>query len=305
MKLGFVSAVLADLSFAEAMEFAAAEGFDCVEVMCWPVGKAERRYAGVTHIDVQNLDVAAVQKVVQDSGVAISGLGYYPNALSASVEERTVAVDQIRRVIGAAAELGIGQMNTFIGRDPAKSVDDNWPLFLETWPSIVEEAATANVNIGIENCPMFFSSDEWPGGKNLAHSPAVWRRMFDAIPSANFGLNYDPSHLVWQMMDPVAPLWEFKDRLHHAHAKDARVDRHRLNEVGIMANPLQYHQPKLPGLGEVNWGQFFSVLGDVGYTGAVCIEVEDRPYESSLEGRKDALRQSARYLRQFLSRRGF
>jgi sugar phosphate isomerase/epimerase len=196
-------------------------------------------------------------------------------------------------------------MNTFIGRDPAKSVDDNWPLFLETWPSIVEEAAAANVNIGIENCPMFFSSDEWPGGKNLAHSPAVWRRMFDAIPSANFGLNYDPSHLVWQMMDPVAPLWEFKDRLHHAHAKDARVDRHRLNEVGIMANPLQYHQPKLPGLGEVNWGQFFSVLGDVGYTGAVCIEVEDRPYESSLEGRKDALRQSARYLRQFLSRRGF
>jgi sugar phosphate isomerase/epimerase len=305
MKLGFVSAILADLSFAEVMEFAAAEDFDCVEVMCWPVGKAERRYAGVTHIDVQNLDVAAVQKVVKDTGVAISGLGYYPNALSASVEERTVAVDQIRRVIGAAAELGIGQMNTFIGRDPAKSVDDNWPLFLETWPSIVEEAAAANVNIGIENCPMFFSSDEWPGGKNLAHSPAVWRRMFDAIPSANFGLNYDPSHLVWQMMDPVAPLWEFKDRLHHAHAKDARVDRHRLNEVGIMANPLQYHQPKLPGLGEVNWGQFFSVLGDVGYTGAVCIEVEDRPYESSLEGRKDALRQSARYLRQFLSRRGF
>jgi sugar phosphate isomerase/epimerase len=305
MKLGFVSAILADLSFAEVMEFAAAEGFDCVEVMCWPVGKAERRYAGVTHIDVQNLDVAAVQKVIQDTGVAISGLGYYPNALSASVEERTVAVDQIRRVIGAAAELGIGQMNTFIGRDPAKSVDDNWPLFLETWPSIVEEAATANVNIGIENFPMFFSSDEWPGGKNLAHSPAVWRRMFDAIPSANFGLNYDPSHLVWQMMDPVAPLWEFKDRLHHAHAKDARIDRHKLNEVGIMANPLQYHQPKLPGLGEVNWGQFFSVLGDVGYTGAVCIEVEDRPYESSLEGRKDALRQSARFLRQFLSRRGF
>jgi len=305
MKLGFVSAILADLSFAEVMEFAAAEGFDCVEVMCWPVGKAERRYAGVTHIDVQNLDVAAVQKVIQDTGVAISGLGYYPNALSASVEERTVAVDQIRRVIGAAAELGIGQMNTFIGRDPAKSVDDNWPLFLETWPSIVEEAATANVNIGIENCPMFFSSDEWPGGKNLAHSPAVWRRMFDAIPSANFGLNYDPSHLVWQMMDPVAPLWEFKDRLHHAHAKDARIDRHKLNEVGIMANPLRYHQPKLPGLGEVNWGQFFSVLGDVGYTGAVCIEVEDRPYESSLEGRKDALRQSARFLRQFLSRRGF
>jgi len=305
MKLGFVSAILADLSFAEVMEFAAAEGFDCVEVMCWPVGKAERRYAGVTHIDVQNLDVAAVKKVVQDTGVAISGLGYYPNALSASAEERTVAVDQIRRVIGAAAELGIGQMNTFIGRDPAKSVDDNWPLFLETWPSIVEEAATANVNIGIENCPMFFSSDEWPGGKNLAHSPTVWRRMFEAIPSANFGLNYDPSHLVWQMMDPVAPLWEFKDRLHHAHAKDARIDRHKLNDVGIMANPLQYHQPKLPGLGEVNWGQFFSVLSDVGYTGAVCIEVEDRPYESSLEGRKDALRQSARYLRQFLSRRGF
>jgi sugar phosphate isomerase/epimerase len=147
---------------------------------------------------------------------------------------------------------------------------------------------------------MLFSDDEWPGGKNLAISPAVWRRMFDEIPDKNFGLNYDPSHLVWQHMDYLQPLWEFADRISHVHAKDVRIDRERLNDVGTLATPLEYHSPKLPGLGEIDWGRFFSVLGDSGYTGPVCVEVEDRAYEDSLEARKRSLRQSAIYLRQFI-----
>jgi sugar phosphate isomerase/epimerase len=125
--------------------------------------------------------------------------------------------------------------------------------------------------------------------------------MFDQIPSASFGLNYDPSHLVWQQMDYIKPLWTFADRLFHVHAKDVRVDRARLDEVGVLATPLSFHTPKLPGLGEINWGRFISVLTDVGYDGPVCIEVEDRVYEGALERRKDALRQSSRYLRQFVA----
>jgi sugar phosphate isomerase/epimerase len=147
---------------------------------------------------------------------------------------------------------------------------------------------------------MLFTGDEWPGGKNLASSPAIWRRMFEDIPSDYFGLNFDPSHLVWQQIDYVKALWDFRDRIYHAHAKDVRMDPHRLNDVGILGTPLQYHSPKLPGLGEVNWGRFCSVLGDIGYRGPLCVEVEDRAYEGSLEMRKAALRQSARFLMQYL-----
>ena len=165
-------------------------------------------------------------------------------------------------------------------------MDDNWPRFLETWRPLVHFAEDHGVRIGIENCPMFFTADEWPGGKNLAISPAIWRRMFHDLPSKYFGLNYDPSHMVFQQMDYLAPLREFRDRIYHVHAKDVRVDRHRLNDVGILATPLEYHTPKLPGLGDVDWGSYFSTLDDVGYRGPVCVEVEDRAFEDSLKSRK-------------------
>jgi sugar phosphate isomerase/epimerase len=303
MKLGFVSAILPDLSLAEVLRFSAAHGFQCVEVMCWPVGKAERRYAGVTHIDVATLSGAGVdgiKQLIAETGVAISGLGYYPNPLVPDPDEAAVYVEHIKKVIQAAERLGIGAVNTFIGRDWTKSVDDNWCRFLKTWRPLIAFAEEHGVRIGIENCPMLFTADEWPGGKNLAASPAIWRRMFEAIPSNHFGLNFDPSHFVWQRMDYCKALREFSERIFHVHAKDARLDQHKLDEVGILAHPLQYHTPKLPGLGDVNWGQFFSTLSDTGYDGAVCIEVEDRAYEESLASRKAAIRQSGRYLQQYL-----
>ena len=302
MQLGFVSAILPDLGLEEVLQFAADSGFDCVEVMCWPTGPAERRYAGVTHIDVAGFDAAAaerVQALTRRTGVSISALGYYPNPLAPDPAEREAYHTHLRAVIDAARLLGLSTVNTFVGRDPARSIDDNWPLFREVWPPLVRYAGERGINIGIENCPMLFTKDEWPGGKNLAISPAIWRRMFEEIPDANFGLNYDPSHMIWQQMDEVRPIEEFAPRLLHVHAKDVRLDRRRLDEVGILAVPLAYHTPKLPGLGHVRWGAFFAALTDVGYRGAVCVEVEDRAYEGSLEGRKRALRQSATYLRQF------
>ena len=304
MELGFVSAILPDLSLGQVLKFASEQGFDTVEVMCWPKGKAERRYAGVTHIDVANLSDAEIKKIkalTKKYGVSISGLGYYPNPLVADDKEANVYIEHIKKVISASAKLGIGRMNTFIGRDHIRSLKDNWVLFDERWPEIIKHAEKNKVKVGIENCPMYFSGDEWPGGKNMAINPVVWREMFSRIPSDYFGLNYDPSHLVWQMMDPAWPLLEFKDKLFHIHAKDVRVDPDRLRQVGIMATPLEYHAPKLPGLGDVNWTHFFANLTEARYNGPVCIEVEDRAYEGSLEDRKRAVIQSGRFLRNFVS----
>jgi sugar phosphate isomerase/epimerase len=304
MKLGFASAILPDLSLEEVARFAADAGFDCVEVMCWPRGAAERRYAGVTHIDVSEFGAAEadrVRGVMADAGVEISALGYYPNPLTPDEAEARVYTDHIGKVIRAAALLGLDCVNTFVGRDPSRSVQANWPRFLDTWRPLVSLAEAQKVRIGIENCPMLFTQDEWPGGKNLATSPAIWQRMFQDIPSLHFGLNYDPSHLVWQQMDEVAPIREFSEKIFHVHAKDVRVHRDRLNQVGILAHPLEYHTPKLPGLGDVDWSGFFAALTDIGYNGPVCIEVEDRAYEGSLEDRKRSLVQSGRFLRNFVS----
>ena len=305
MQLGFVSAILPDLSLAEILRFTADEGLDCVELMCWPRGKAERRYAGVTHLDVEGFSATEAQNVrqlCQEFGVNISGLGYYPNPLSADQNEAQVAVDHLRKVIIAARTLGIPQVNTFIGRDWTKSVAENWPRFRAIWPGLVKFAEEQGVRIGIENCPMFFTDKEWPGGKNLATGPAFWRRMFAEIPSPNFGLNFDPSHLVWQHMDYFKPLREFASKLFHLHAKDVLIDRDKLDDVGILATPNEYHHPKLPGLGEIDWGRFFSTLYDVGYEGPICVEVEDSAFEKTTQSRKASVRQSGNYLRNFLVR---
>jgi sugar phosphate isomerase/epimerase len=304
IKLGIQSAILGDLSFDEVITFASDNGFSCVELMCWPLGQANRRYAGVTHIDVASLDDKEIKRInnkLKEKNVSISGLGYYPNALDGDKEKSDFYIDHIKKVIDAAARLNVSIMNTFIGADPAKHNDDNFIRFREIWPPIVRYAEERNVKIGIENCPMFFTKDEWPSGNNLAHSPALWRRMFETIPSKDFGLNYDPSHLLWQMMDYVKPIYEFRDRIFHIHIKDARILHERLDDVGILTTPLQFHTPKLPGLGDINWGKFFSALYEVGYNGSACIEVEDKSFERSLETRKTALLQSRNYLKQYVT----
>jgi len=298
MQLGFVSAILPDFTLDKVFSFAADEGFACVELMCWPPGGSTRRYAGITHVDVTALDADRVKGLSAKHGVTISGLGYYPNPLDPDLEARHVVVDHLKAVIRAAPLLGVGVVNTFIGRDWTKSIDDNWAALQQVWPGIIAEAKTAGVKVGIENCPMLFSKDEWPGGKNLAVSPAVWRRLFAAFPGDTLGLNFDPSHLVFQHIDCAKAIREFGKKFVHVHAKDTRIDADKLYEVGSLG--LGWHTPKLPGLGDVQWGPFFSALTDTGYQGAVCIEVEDRAYEGDVENRKRALRRSKRYLEQFV-----
>jgi sugar phosphate isomerase/epimerase len=301
MKLGFVSAILGELSLEEVLAFAAEEGFGCVELMCWPPGGASRRYAGVSHLDVTRFtDEQAhhVRDLVNIHGVAISGLGYYPNPLDADPDHRAYVVEHLKKVIRAAPHVGVEVVNTFIGRDQHKTIEENWAQMKEVWPAVVREAMKFGVKIGIENCPMLFSADEWPGGRNLAGHPRIWRRFLEEFAGKPIGLNFDPSHLVWQHIDCARCIREFGKHFVHVHAKDARIDPDQLYEVGISG--LGWHTAKLPGLGDVNWGAFFSALTDAGYRGAVCIEVEDRAYEGSLEKRKRALRQSKRFLEQFM-----
>ncbi len=299
MQLGFVSAILPELSLDQVLRFAKEGGFDCVELMCWPRGKAERKFAGVTHLEVEGLTQTGADEanaLCEKHEVKLSGLGYYPNPLDPDPAVSSRAVAHFRKVILAAEKLGLKNANTFVGRDWTRTVDETWPRFLKVWKPIIAFAEDHGIKVGIENCPMSFSRDEWPGGKNLATTPVTWRRMFNDIPSRNFGLNYDPSHFVLQQMDPLSPLDEFKDKLFHIHAKDMLVHPDRVNQVGIFAFPKEWHTPRIPGFGEIDWARFMAALYAVGYGGPVCIEVEDETFGKTLEGRKRALTVSKKVL---------
>lgn len=305
MKLGFVSAILDQSNFEEMMDTAKELGFECVEVACWPVGKAERRYAGVSHIDVERvvLDDAYAEYVLDYSkktGVEFSSLAFYPNTMDGDTVKRAAAVEHLKKVILASAKLGINMVTTFIGRDQTKTVEENLELVKEVWPSILELAKERGVKVAIENCPMLFGPDQWPGGQNLMTTPEIWRKVFEILPYENLGLNYDPSHFVWQMIDYIKPMYEFKDKIFHVHYKDIKVYKDKLDQVGIMAYPLDFMSPKLPGFGDVDWGKYVSALTDIGYDGYTCIEVEDKAFEGTPEKVLKSLKLSKRYMEQFV-----
>ena len=303
MKLGFVSAILDTYSFEEMIDTASKMGFECVEVACWPAGKAERRYAGVSHIDVDNTSdeyVAYVKDYCAKKNVEISSLAFYPNTMDADLTKRQASIDHLMKVINMSSLLGVNMVTTFVGRMQDKTVEDNIEEFKKVWPAIIKFAEEKGVKVAIENCPMIFTNDQWPGGQNLATTPAIWRELFSIIDSDNFGLNYDPSHFVWQMIDYIKPIYEFKNKIFHVHYKDIKIYRDRLNDYGVMATPLKWMSPKLPGYGDVDWGKYVSALTDIGYEGYTCIEVEDKAFEGSKDRVEASLILSKRYMEQFV-----
>lgn len=305
MKIGFITSILDDYGYEEMVDTASALGFDCVEAACWPAGGAERRYAGVSHIDVGRvIEDEAYRKHIlayaEEKNVEISALAFYPNTMDGDLKKRDENICHLKKVIKASALLGVYMTTTFIGRDQNKTIEENLELFDAIWPDIIRYAEENQVKIGIENCPMLFGPDQWPGGQNLMTTPVIWRELFRRIESGNFGLNYDPSHFLWQGMDYIKPIYEFWDKMFHIHFKDIKIQKDKLAECGIMAYPLDYMQPKIPGLGDIDWGAFVSALTDIGYDGYACVEVEDRAFEGSREKVIKSLSQSRKYLEQFV-----
>ena len=284
MVLGLLSAILADRDFYQVIDVCSEIGFEALEVACWPKQLAARRYAGVTHLDFAGAEEKEIQKQLEyakKKDIQISALAYYPNPLSPVEEERNMAIAHIHTLIDKAAEYDISLVNTFIGRDRFKNVEENLALYKEIWSPIIEHAEKADVKIGIENCPMLFTADEWPGGNNLASSPVIWDEMFRLIDSDKLGINYDPSHLVIQDMDYLKPIYQYKDKIFHVHLKDTYVDREALDRVGRFAYPLKYITPKLPGFGDINWASVANALYDINYKGVAVVEMEDRNFEES------------------------
>jgi len=286
MKLGFFTAALPGSTLEQAAKWGAESGFQAIEIACWPPEKPTRRYAGVTHIDVETLDnekAKAIRSVLDGCGLSVSSLAYYPNPLDPDAAQRQAAIGHLNKVIEAAAMLEVPVVGTFIGKDKNKTVPANLDEYAKVWPPIVKFARERGVKIAIENCPMIFSYDEWPGGNNLASTPAIWRKMWEIIPDDNFGLNLDPSHLILQMIDYERVVREFGSRIFHVHAKDLHIDREGLYNNGVLSQGMGWQVPRLPGLGDMNWQTFFAALTAAHYDYVVSIEHEDRVYEGNEE----------------------
>jgi sugar phosphate isomerase/epimerase len=284
MQLGILTAPFSDVALNDVADWANETGFTALEIACWPKSSGPtRRYAGTSHIDVANLSASeakAIPAELAEKGISISALGYYPNPLHPDASHRAAVIDHLKQVITAAGKMGVGLVNTFCGGDARLKLDDNWAEAEKIWPTIIAHAKDNGVKLAFENCPMIFSYDEWPGGHNIAYSPKIWRRILESFDGA-IGMNYDPSHLVWQMIDQDRFIREFGPHMLHVHAKDLMIDRDGLYENGIMSAGIGWQVPRMPGLGEVNWGAFFSGLYRVGYDGPVIIEHEDRRFEGS------------------------
>ena len=305
MKFGLLTAILDGWSFEEVVDIASEMGFKCLEVACWPAGKAERRYAGVSHIDAERVcedDAYAkyVLDLVASKGLEISSLAFYPNVLDANKEKADAAIAHLKALIKASAKLGVNMVTTFIGRDQYKTVEENIELFKAVWPELIALAEENGVKVAIENCPMLFGADQWPGGQNLMCNPMMYKKLFEIIPSPNFGLNFDPSHYVWQGLDYLKTVYDFSDRIFHIHFKDIKLYPDKLRECGVLAYPLDYMSPKIPGLGDVNWSAFVSALNDIRFDGCAVIEVEDKAFEGSREDILNSIRLSKRYLDNFI-----
>lgn len=307
MKLGLITSILDGWTFEQVLNIAVDMGYRCLEVACWPVGKADRRYAGVSHIDVEKLNEDEAEKIegqCRKKNIRISALAYYPNTLDPDREKREYNIAHLKKVIDASALIKVNMVTTFIGRDQYKSVEENLKLVSEVWPEILDYAKMKNVKVAIENCPMLFGAEQWPGGQNLMTTPEIWKRVFEILPDEHLGINYDPSHFIWQMIDYISPLYEFKDRIFHVHFKDIKLDWEKLGRVGTMAYPLSYMSPKIPGRGDVDWTEYIKALQKIGYNGCACVEVEDREFEKTPERILESLRLSKKHIEQCFSEAG-
>lgn len=276
MKLGFLTVGLGPLSLDEMLRWGAANHFETVEIGCWP--PTHKRASDGMQLDVTTLTAARAQEIcalTQEVGLPISCLSYCDNNLARDADRRKANLEHLHRVIDAAALLDVDTVCTFVGRDETKTIAENIQLAAQVLTPTVRYAREKNVRIAIENCPMPGWQFEGLVG-NVAHTPEVWDALFQAIPDENFGLNLDPSHLIWLEIDPIRAAREYAPKTLYAHAKDTELVTEQKYRRGIM-DPVNngWRIYRNPGRGALDTGAFLAALRAGGYDGALSIEMED------------------------------
>ena len=308
MELGFLTACLPGVPFEKVARWAADEGFDAIELAAWPRKTRRKRVAGQLAVEDLTFDDAARAKdVLAEHGLRISAMAYYENNLHPNKGKRKEYHDHLRRVIDAAEMLGVPLVGTFIGGrpvSPALVMAEAGDLFRE----MVKYAEDRGVRLMIENCPM----DNWakfglPG--NYAYSPELWDALFNEVPSENFGLNFDPSHLYWLGIDHNRAAREYADRIFHTHAKDAELLPDGRYRYGVLSEQLTdnpwrsgWWRYRMPGSGAIDWDEFIATLREIGFDGTLSIEHEDPEYEGSEEKVKEGLRLGLAHLQSCTNR---
>jgi sugar phosphate isomerase/epimerase len=301
MKLGFLTACLPRLPLDRIVSWAAAHGYEALEVATWPTTGS--RDFEASHLDVAALDAGGADKVralFEQHGIAISALAYYENNLHPDERRRAEIAQHVRHNIDAAALLGVPYVGTFVGRDPGRSVRENIALAERVLPPLVEYAGERDVRLIIENCVMEgWHQDGYPG--NLAYSPELWEWIF----SLGLYLNYDPSHLLWLGIDPVEALRPYVDRVPHAQAKDAQLNHRARDRYGFFGKARERDDPwdtgwwryRVPGLGDVDWRAVVDTLYEGGFTGVLSVEHEDPVWSGTEEKVEQGLLIAHRTLR--------
>ncbi|MDR2879938.1 MAG: sugar phosphate isomerase/epimerase [Fusobacteriales bacterium] len=294
MKLSYLTACFNHLSLEEKIKFAVEQKFDAIELSCWPAAN-DRDYSS-TDIDVAKFDNKTkedILKLTGENNIEIASLAYYDNCLHPDTSIRENNVKHLYNVIKTAGKLGVKFVGAFAGRNLDISFEENFTEFEKIFPSIVKYAADRNVNLLIENCSMpGWHREGW--GATISYSPELWDRMFEIIPDENFGLNFDPSHLIWLGVDYIKALIDYKERVLYFHAKDTKIFEEKRSCYSIFGKQLGrenewdygWWQHKIPGKGSVDWQKIYQTLREIGYDGYVSIEHEDLNYSENDEAIK-------------------
>lgn len=305
MHLGFLTVCLGNIPLKEKAQWAAKNGFKALEVACWP-HENDRDYSSCD-INVATLTLEEADKIkgyVKEMGLSISSLAYYDNNLHHDPQKRAFINAHVKKCIDAAVMLGVKTVGTFVGRNKDKNIKENFDEFEKVFSDLVAYAQSKGINLVIENCPMEgWQVEGLPG--TISFTPELWREMFRRVPNKNFGLNYDPSHLLFQLIDYIAPIKEFKDRIFHVHAKDSEVFKDKLAAYGVFNKQLDsegtgYWQFRMPGLGQVDFSALVQALRDIGYDDVISIEHEDPLYEGSEAKVKEGLLLGREYLEKLI-----
>jgi sugar phosphate isomerase/epimerase len=293
MELGFLTACLPGESLEDIARWAGTSGYEALEVAAWP--RRPGRDWEASHLDVETFGpeaAAEVRGVMDSNGLGLSAVAFYENNLHEDMAIREGNHEHLKRCIDAAQLLECPLVGTFVGRDVTLTVQENLRLAEKTLPPLVEYAAARSVRLVIENCPMEgWHPDGYPA--NLAYSPELW----GWIAGLGLYLNFDPSHLIWMGIDPVAALDGCIDQVLHVQAKDAEIDRAARARYGVFGQVIDKPSPwasgwwryRIPGLGEVDWPRVIGALQEAGYDGAVSVEHEDPVWGGTPERVKQGL----------------